>query len=125
VWSALVGAKCLPGRPKLTVHLEQFNFSCSLSACCGFGWRHQNDSPYINIAAYSSLPALSSRRHKAEQKILKCSKPRHQPPGFQFFVIKKGRAQGPAFENTINQHLTGTDHSIADSISQAENHLAT
>jgi D-Tyr-tRNAtyr deacylase len=53
--------------------LEQFNFSCSLSACCGFGWRHQNDSPYINIAAYSSLPAVSSRRHKAEQKILKCS----------------------------------------------------
>ena len=26
--------------------LEQFNFSCSLYACCGFGWRHQKYSPY-------------------------------------------------------------------------------
>ncbi len=55
--------------------LEQFNFSCSLYACYGFGWRHQICSQYSNIAVQSSLPALSSRRPKCEQKILKCSNP--------------------------------------------------
>ena len=59
---------------KYILTLEQFNFSCSLSACCGFGCRHQNYLQYFNIATYSSLSALSSRRHKAEQKILKCSR---------------------------------------------------
>jgi len=51
----------------------------------GFGWHHQNTSPTINIAAYSSLPSLSSRRHKAEQKILKCSK--------RFIIFESIRAE--------------------------------
>ena len=41
-------------------NLEQFNFSCSFYAYCGFGWRHQNYSQYFNITAYSFLPALFS-----------------------------------------------------------------
>jgi hypothetical protein len=54
--------------------LEQFNFSCSLFCLLRLRLASSEDWPSINIAAYSSLPAVSSRWHKAEQKIVKCSR---------------------------------------------------
>ena len=73
------GNRTAGSNPALSVSLnklciDQFNFSCSLYACCVIGWLGQLCSQYFNIAVLSSLPALSSRRPKCEQKKLKCSK---------------------------------------------------